>query len=298
MSGRDNPEISDVVVSFDARTLSRRAVLRDDAAAALTRAWPRRIVRRLVADVDGVLDPGAVDRELVAAHRELQRLNEEFQQGARLRAVLRPLVALAQAQGLARPRIVDVGCGIGFAVRWLAAYGGLDAELVGCDFNPALLGEAQAAAAADGLDCHFVRDDAFSPRVGADVFTSCGVMHHFRDEGLAQFFAGQARGLAFVHYDIAPSPLAPIGAALFHFARMRVPLARHDGIRSALRAHDDTALLTAARGALPDFVIGVYDGPRSRLSLTKVLRPVVGVRRSLAESFRRGLGRRARLWRC
>ena len=65
----------------------------------------------------------------------------EFRVGDQLARLLRPLVRLLLAQGLGRVCVVDVGCGQGNGLRWLAAYGALPAEveLVGCDYNACLI---------------------------------------------------------------------------------------------------------------------------------------------------------------
>lgn len=61
-------------------------------------------------------------------------------------------------------RIVDIGCGTGFVIRWLASSGSLgdDVELMGVDFNVALLNEAQRLAAIEKLRCKFAAPDAIT----------------------------------------------------------------------------------------------------------------------------------------
>jgi len=75
---------------------------------------------------------------------------------------------------------------------------------------------------------------------------------------------------------------------------MREPLARHDGVLSALRAHPGDALAGAARRACPAFAVGLYDGRREIVPLFKVMHALVGVRRDLADAFRAHLGPLAR----
>lgn len=75
---------------------------------------------------------------------------------------------------------------------------------------------------------------------------------------------------------------------------MREPLARHDGLLSAVRAHTGGALAGAARRASPDFAVGVYDGEREALPVLKVMQSLVGVRRELAAAYLERLGPLAR----
>jgi SAM-dependent methyltransferase len=235
-----------------------------------------------------VLDADFVDGVLLRAHHELLRLSEEFQQGKRVHAILQPVLEALRAGGVPPPyRVVDVGCGLGFVVRWLAAKGdlGADVTLVGCDYNAALIGRAQALAAEERLACRFAVANAFRLAEPATVFMSTGVMHHFRGDSLPRFLAQQANAHAFVHSDIKPTYLAPLGSWLFHQARMREPLARHDGLLSALRAHPGAALVAAARAACPDLAAGLFDGGREAVPLLRVMQALVGVRRTLAPRF-------------
>ena len=115
---------------------------------------------------DGVLDAGYVDALGVRVHCELQRLGEELQPGRRVAALLAPLVARVRGPGGGAVRVVDVGCGLGYVVRSLAATSALgpDVELVGVDLNPVLVAEAGRLAGQEGLSCWFVRGGAFEPR--------------------------------------------------------------------------------------------------------------------------------------
>ena len=294
----DVPEISDLIVAYDPESLERVPVRRDEVVArfeALGRRRAARIVASMPA-IDGVLDPMAVDAVLLRAHRELQRLSEEFQQGLRVRELLVPTIAMLRARGVSPIRIVDVGCGLGYLVRWLAARGELgdDVELVGCDYNAALLGEAKRLAELEQLRCRFVVGNAFTLDEPGHIFTSTGVLHHFRDAGLVSFFREQAReALAFFHYDIDDSWLAPFGSWLFHRARMREPLARHDGVLSSQRAHSRQTLVDAA--AQDGFRVAMYRVPHRLFPVVRVLRPVVGVRDELWDDWCTALGRNARL---
>jgi len=294
----DRPELSDLIVSYDPETGARRPVRKADVLERLRGdRWAAWIASRLEADAEGVLVPEAVDDLLVRAHCELQRLNEEFQQGVRVRAFLAPLLAALRRRETPRPlRVVDLGCGIGYVVRWLALRGDLgdDVELIGCDMNAALLAVAERAARAEGLRCRFVAGNAFRLAEPAHVYVSTGVLHHFRGPELERVFAEQAPALAFAHWDIQASWMAPLGAAIFHLARMRVPLAQHDGTRSAARAHPDDRLLAAVRAALPGWRSGFFDVNRSFFPITKVMRPVVGARADLWPGVVEALGPEAR----
>ncbi|QFZ20214.1 methyltransferase domain-containing protein [Saccharothrix syringae] len=290
-------EISDLVAVWDPGTGERVPVRRDEVVDRLRAAGDARaarIVARMPV-VGGVLDPVAVDRLLVRVHTELQRLNEELRMADRFAELLVPVLAAVRATGV-RPRVVDVGCGLGYLVRSLAASGvlGGDVELVGVDFNRALVAEAAGLAAEERLPCSFACGDAFAPAEPA-VYVSSGLLHHLPADRLAGFFQAQDRAgaPAFVHYDIAATPLAPLGAWLFHRARMREPLGRHDGVASARRAHGDGVLLSAAARA-EGLEVFLFEPVRHANPCCAAMRPVVGVRPELVGAVRQGLGRRAR----
>ncbi len=291
------PEISDLVVAYDAETLARAPVKRDlvlDRFSELGMTRARDIVARWP-HAGGLLDDRFVDGVLVRSHLELQRLSEEFQQGARVRRLLVPLLAALRASGVRPPyKIVDVGCGLGYVVRWLAHSGALgeDVTLWGCDYNATLIERASALAKRESLRCSFAVANAFRLKEPATIFLSTGVLHHFRGEDLDRFFAAQAEGgaVAFLHSDTKASWLAPLGSWLFHQARMREPLARHDGILSAVRAHPGEALAASARRACGDFWIGLFDGRKELFPVLNVLQTLVGVRATLADAVRRHMG--------
>lgn len=243
-----DPELSDLIVSIDPETLERRPVRLQDV---LDRLGPHpaghRIARSLPTDGD-YLVPEAMDALLVRCHRELQRLALELQTGARTAALIHRVWPELEARVDGPIRIVDVGCGIGYVLRWMAATGALPerAELVGCDFNGALIEEARKLATEEALPVRFEVANAFSLDEPAHVFLSTGVLHHIPPGDLPAFFGAQREALAFFHTDFRASPLAPIGSWMFHTARMREPLAHHDGILSAVRAHPAALLLQAA----------------------------------------------------
>lgn len=279
-------EISDLVLAHSPSG-DRIPVRRDAVVSALRASRDRygaRVARRLPMGPEGVLDPDAVDDVLLRSHLQLQRLSEELQQGQRAAELLAPVVDVLRAKGVARPRVVDVGCGLGHVVRWLAWHRPLgDVELIGCDLNAGLVAAARELAAGEHLDCTFLAQDAFSLTEPAHVVISTGFVHHLRRSELVSALARQHAADVVVHWDIAPGPLTGLGALVFHLARMREPLARHDGVVSALRAHSDAALVSAVREALPSHVPAVLDANPRRNVLTAVLRPVLGIRAELVD---------------
>ena len=281
----DCPEISDAIVDFDAQTLKRRPVQRQaliDRFLADTNRRAARIISELKHH-EGVLDPDAVDRLLVTVHYEMQQLAEEFFHGQRMSEYLCPLVSALRSGGASRPlRVVDVGCGIGYVVRWLAAHTDLseNVELIGIDFNPALISEAQSLAEQENLRCSFTVSNAFQMTEPASVYLSTGVLHHFRDDGLQQFFSQHNRPetLAFAHFDFQPSIFAPIGAWFFHLVRMREVLARHDGVASAIRAHSAATLLSAAQSGTDGMLTAMFNTHLWKTPAPRVMHAVVGIR--------------------
>ena len=159
-------EISDLIVGFDPVTLARLPVHKKAVVDRFLSEGNRAAAKVVAAlpEKDGVLDPTAVDRLLIRVHCELQGLSEEFQHGARVAELLRPLLEALRLCKIPPPyRIVDVGCGPGFVVRWLAARGelGSDVELVGADYNVALVEEGRRLAALENLKVSFVVANAF-----------------------------------------------------------------------------------------------------------------------------------------
>jgi SAM-dependent methyltransferase len=279
-------------------------VLREEAASRLAELGQRRaarIVGRMPA-AGGVLDAQYVDELMLRVHCELQRLAEELQLARRIAGLLAPLVArIREASGGVPVRVVDVGCGVGYVVRWLAATSALGAgiELTGVDMNATLVGAATRLADRESLNCQFVRGNAFDPGVAVEdgprtVVISSGLMHHVPAAELAGFFVAQAEldVAAFAHWDIAPCAWSTLGAWVFHQARMREPVSRHDGVMSARRAHQAQLLLTAAQAGAPAYAARVLEGGRWRPRSLDVLRPVVGVSAALLTDGPRRAGLR------
>lgn len=292
----DWPELSDLLLETDPVTLARKPVLRSEVEATLKKHGMR-TAARIVRGIPGgdVLDPEVVDGILVRSHCELQRLSFEFRNGERLLQLLRPLLDVLRAHTTERPlRVVDIGCGMGFVLRWLAAHArlGSDVELLGCDFNPTLIRHAQSLAKEEMLACEFRVANAFTLERKVHVFLSTGVIHHFRGDSLTEFFKSQASvaPYALLHCDIKASWAAPIGSWLFHQARMREPLARHDGVLSAVRAHPREVLLNASRTGGRPLQYAFFDGRPSPLPLLRSLNTLVGVRAEISEAFVRSIG--------
>lgn len=290
MKACERIEITDLLVDIDAEGIRRRVRIDGLVQEALDHGdrWAARLLRRLPAP-DGWLDDGFVDRLLVAVHCEIQRLSEEFRHGARMAAHLEPVLATLRRSGVEPPyRIVDVGCGTGYVVRWLQAnMPASDVELVGVDLNPALVEAATALADREGLPCRFEAADAFALDQPAAVLISTGVMHHFRGTDLDRFFEAHDRSTAsaFVHVDFQPSSIAPLGAWLFHRTRMRLPISRHDGIRSAQRAHPIEALASAVSAGATRFASWASGRHVRNTPLPCVLTSLIGMDRALAPLY-------------
>jgi SAM-dependent methyltransferase len=304
---RFGPEVSDVIVDYDAATLARRDVRKDVALAALDKSpsIARRLARALSTTPDGLVRRDEVDGILIRSHLELQRLHEEFRIGPMMRDMLKPLLdVVREATGRKKLRVVDLGCGMGFIVRWLAANGDIgadrgDVELVGADYNLALLEGAKRLADEEALPVKFVAANAFElDDAPADIVMSTGVLHHFRGRGLDELFANHERSstVAFLHADIRPSVFSPPGSWVFHQARMREPLAKFDGYWSAVRAHDAQTLRKAVATSAPSFALGMVDAKiTSLLAILRIFQVAVAVRRphvdALVQSYKH-LGRR------
>jgi SAM-dependent methyltransferase len=295
---RSGPEISDRIVEFAPDTLERLPVIKQelvDEFNSLDNKQAARIVGQLPALNDGTLDAEAMDQLLVIVHCEMQRLSEEFQHGRRVAELLNPILQALREQHVEPPlRVVDIGCGTGFVVRWLTAHGLLadDVELIGADFNPALIAEAQRLAGAENLRCRFVVGNAFGLEEAATVYLSTGVLHHFRGDELTNLFArhNNPQTRAFLHFDFHQSVTSPFGSWLFHVVRMREPLAKHDGVLSAVRAYTPNHLLSVARAGAPDFVSAVYGTRLWRLPIPRAFSSLVGTRPQYRDAFVANMG--------
>jgi SAM-dependent methyltransferase len=296
------PEISDLIIQHDPVTLERLPVRKADVRSVFAKLGNHQAVKVIDAlpDRNGVLDPDAIDKLFVIVHSEMQRLAEEFYHGGRVWELLQAVIAAiraARATPKERLRVVDIGYGIGYTVRWLAARTPLVAQgidLVGMDLNSALIKEAGRLARAENLPCRFVHGDAFSPANSGHIYLSTGVLHHFRGDDLANFFRRHElpETQAFLYFDFQPSFLAAPGSWFFHVVRMRTGLARHDGVLSAVRVHSAETLVSTARTASPGFASAMYGRKIWRTPLPRVFHTLVGIRRPLISEFRRALGHR------
>ena len=291
-----------MIIQHDPVTLERLPVRKAEVRSVFEKFGNHQAIRVIDAlpERDGVLDVAAIDKLFVIVHSEMQRLAEEFYHGGRVWELLQAVIAAMRSTGTVsndRLRIVDIGCGIGYTVRWLAARTPLAAQgvdLVGMDLNSALIREATRLARAENLPCRFVHGDAFSPANSGHIYLSTGVLHHFRGDDLAAFFRRHElpETQAFLYYDFQPSFLAAPGSWFFHVVRMRTGLARHDGVLSAVRVHSADTLVNTARQASPGFASGMYGRKIWRTPLPRVFHTLVGIRRRLIPEFRRALGHR------
>jgi SAM-dependent methyltransferase len=294
-------EITDVIVDYDPVTLARRPVRKHDVLERLRASGADAVALSIAGDLPetgGVIDPDAVDRIMIDAHAELQRLWETFLHGRRVALLLSALVAAARKAGHHAQSIVDVGCGCGYVIRWLAAHEVFDRsiDLIGTDYNAALIAEASQLAAAEKLRCRFIVANAFALREPASFYVSTGVIHHFRADGLTAFFGRQAERspLGFVHFDVQKSWAAPLGSWLFHKAKMRLRIGQYDGHLSALRAHPTGALLEAARSGAAGYRIAQFNRQIAWFPIVRTMHAVVAVRPDLEAHFLEALGPLAR----
>jgi SAM-dependent methyltransferase len=89
-----------------------------------------------------------------------------------------PAVLAAEAEGLLRGRVLDLGCGTGEHTVLLSARG---YDVVGADSAPAALDRARAIAAAHGVVAEFVEADALHPAGlhGFDTVLDSALFHIF-----------------------------------------------------------------------------------------------------------------------
>lgn len=293
-------EITDLLIALDPVTGVRRSVSRDEIVdQLLADGFPRaaRAVQRLPT-VDGLLEDEYVDHLLVAVHCEIQRLSEEFRHGPRMAALIDPILTALRATGVPGPyRVVDIGCGTGYVVRWLSRNAARpDVDYVGVDYNEALVHEAQRLARVEDLRCSFAAADAFALRDPAHILVSTGVLHHFPAMDLGRFFASHEADttVGYVHVDFQPSRIAPFGAWLFHRTRMRLAISRFDGIQSARRAHPPGLIGRAAAAHAPSFDNWLLGQRVRHTPLPCVLTSLIGVRHGLAAEMTAAFGRKAR----
>jgi 2-polyprenyl-3-methyl-5-hydroxy-6-metoxy-1,4-benzoquinol methylase len=295
------PEITDLIVQHDPRTLQRLPVRKQEVLEVFSRFRNRKALRSVQAlpEHAGILDDCEIDFLLLTVHWEMQRLAEEFYHGHRVWELLRPVVASIRQAGIRETlRIVDVGCGIGYTTRWLAAnipLADYHIEFIGMDLNATLIAEANRLASVESLPCRFLHADAFAREHSSHILLSTGVIHHFRGDALLGFLRqhDQLETQAFLHFDFQPWFLAPFGSWFFHYLRMRTAIARHDGVLSAVRAYDGHTLTKAARTSAPGFASGIYGAKIWNTPIPRVFHTLVGLRHKLVPELRRQLGHHA-----
>ena len=288
------------MIRHNSRTLLREPVRKQDLLSVFSQFGNRKALRAIHAlpATGGVLDSREIDALFLTIHWEMQRFAEEFYHGHRVWQLLRRVVACIRACGVRETlRIVDVGCGIGYTTRWLAANVSPtdhNVEFIGMDLNSTLIAEANRLANAEKLPCRFIHGDAFSAENSGHVFLSTGVIHHFRGEALLAFLRrhDQRQTQAFLHFDFQPSLVAPYGSLFFHYLRMRTAIARHDGVLSAARAHTAKTLTDAARNAAPGFASTIFGAKIWGTPAPRVFHTLMGLRHNLVSEIRVHLGRR------
>ena len=287
-----------MIVQYDAKNLARLPVSKAETLRVFEGFLNKKAVRVIekIPSSNGLFDRAAVDRLMLTVHWEMQRLAEEFYHGNRVLRILRATIDTLRATGFPAPiRIVDVGCGIGYTIRWLAAHTTLpkeNVELTGVDLNAALVNEANRLARAESLPCSFFHGDAFSNNLAGQIYISTGVVHHFRGDDLTALLRRHDTETtqAFIHYDFQPWTLAPFGSWFFHVIRMRTPLARHDGVLSAARAHTAQTLVSAARAGVSNLVTGIYGAKIWNTPAPRVFHALVGFRPNLVPRIKANLG--------
>jgi len=300
-SARPGKEISDLVIDFDPLSFERKPIKKAEALDYFKQRGERTPydIINAIDEVDGILDSRAVDKLILLNHTELQRLSEEHCHGQRVLELLEPLIkSLRQNGHLERLRVVDIGCGLGYVMRFLGhcqKKGALkDVELIGVDYNQTLVNEAKKLAAAEDLDCRFLIDNAFRLKEPAHIFISTGFLHHLDRESLRTCFTLHEgpQTKAFIHFDFQPGLFSIVGSLLFHMARFRERIARFDGVRSAARGHSAAHLIQASQNSVNDLKVTLYGRYFICKPIPRAFHTLVGLKNSVRASFEENLDSR------
>lgn len=183
--------------------------------------------------------------------RHLRLMNRWFGWSA---AVRRDLEALMDHRGLAAATLLDIATGTADIPRHLvraSARRGRRITAIASDVSPAVLAQARASGAAEGLA--LIRHDgtALPFRDGAVDFVTCNLAaHHFRPDDLRRALGEMwrvARHGVLVS-DLTRGRGSYLGARLMALL-LRNPLTAHDGPVSVLRAYTPDELRALARAA-------------------------------------------------
>ncbi len=285
-------EVLDVLWDTEMPSGDRLPVDKADARARLAdrgQHHAARLVDEVPAHPDGTLEEEAVNQIFLAVHLELARLSEFVHVPQRMASSLEPLVSRLRDEEGGTIRVVDVGCGIGFDTRVLAATEALGpgVEFVGLDFNSLLVDAAARLAQAEDIPVRFIHGDALDPSLAIEdpsrtVMISSGVLHHIGRDDIGDFFArhGEIGVAGFAHFDPSPGFWANAGGWMLHQTRMREPISRHDGTTSMRRALTATELLQSAGERLgDDYELTCEDEGKYLPQPEKIVRPIVGIRR-------------------
>ncbi|HEX3543889.1 MAG TPA: methyltransferase domain-containing protein [Candidatus Acidoferrum sp.] len=189
------PEITDLISRYDAYTLKRLPVGKQEVLELFARYRNRKAMRAVLAlrENASILDDHEIDVLLLTVHWEMQRLAEEFYHGHRVWALLRHIVAAIREAGVHETlHIIDVGCGIGYTIRWLAAkipLADYNIELTGMDLNATLIAEANRLASAEHLPCQFFQADASQVNTPTTFFCQPALFTIFAATRFSNFYA-------------------------------------------------------------------------------------------------------------
>lgn len=139
--------------------------------------------------------PGLDPRMHAAALAGLRRVNRL----SRVRQVLLRHISMHGAPHGAPLRILDVACGSGDLVVWLArklACRGVPTEVSGCDIRSTAIDEARRLSAAAKQPAEFFLHDAVRTRLppGYDVVTCSLFLHHLDEDDAVRLLANLAEG--------------------------------------------------------------------------------------------------------